>query len=462
MSWRFRQSFKIIPGLRLNLSRTGLSASIGGAPLTVNLGQGGLYGNVSIPGTGISFRRRLSGGSDTNPPPGSYEPQRSLDTDEFPSSPPSPPPTFDSTSPPVHEIRSASTELLTSESLKELKRLIQTAYEEHLEISRDFSKAKEENARATARFKSWDSGFLLKKVFKNSFTVRKAEAEISTARTCELEEQLRLTTISTEIELSREQAEPFFRMRDDFTALAECAAIWDVKTEQATDKLRERTIASRSISRERIRFSLGSCDLIQWEQEVPHLQNANGGDIFLYPGFILYRASKTAFSVIDFHDVRLTSVPAKFQEQEGVPSDSKVVGQTWAKMNKDGSRDKRFADNYQIPIALYGRLILKSGTGLWEEFQFSSPERLERFAKSWNAFVASFDHRISLVIEQEEPALPTVDPGVVESPKVVGAVIHFECNVCHQPIEVNVEASGQEFPCPGCGGKLVVPGISAL
>ena len=27
MSWRFRTSFKVMPGLRLNLSRTGLSAT---------------------------------------------------------------------------------------------------------------------------------------------------------------------------------------------------------------------------------------------------------------------------------------------------------------------------------------------------------------------------------------------------------------------------------------------------
>jgi hypothetical protein len=54
-------------------------------------------------------------------------------------------------------------------------------------------------------------------------------------------------------------------------------------------------------------------------------------------------------------------------EPDPVPKDSRVVGQTWAKANKDGSRDKRFADNYEIPIALYGSLVLKSDNGLWEE-----------------------------------------------------------------------------------------------
>ena len=59
MAWRFRHSFKVIPGVRLNLSKRGLSASIGGAPLTLNLGPRGVYGTASLPGTGISFRERL-------------------------------------------------------------------------------------------------------------------------------------------------------------------------------------------------------------------------------------------------------------------------------------------------------------------------------------------------------------------------------------------------------------------
>ena len=46
MSWRFRQSFKIIPGVRLNLSKSGLSASIGGAPFTVNVGPRGVFGTA--------------------------------------------------------------------------------------------------------------------------------------------------------------------------------------------------------------------------------------------------------------------------------------------------------------------------------------------------------------------------------------------------------------------------------
>ena len=292
---------------------------------------------------------------------------------------------------PVQEIHSASTELLTSESLQELKRLIQTAYEEHEDISRELAGARQEKAKASTRYLSWEKGFLFKRIFKNSFAKRKVDAETTSAKVQELEEQLRLTTVATHVEIAKEQAEPYFRMRDEFAALSECGAIWDTKSRQATNRFRERTIADERIARERAKFSLGGSDLIQWEQKVPHLQNVGGGDLFLYPGFILYRAAKHAFSVIDFHDVKLTSARYKFLEQESVPSDSQIVGRTWAKSNKDGSRDRRFANNYQIPLALYASLTLKSDSGLWEEFQFSNPERLARFLAAWDVFVSSFE-----------------------------------------------------------------------
>lgn len=67
MGWRFRRSFKVIPGVRLNLSKSGLSCSIGGAPFTANIGPRGVYGTVSLPGSGISYRKQLVG-SETHDP----------------------------------------------------------------------------------------------------------------------------------------------------------------------------------------------------------------------------------------------------------------------------------------------------------------------------------------------------------------------------------------------------------
>lgn len=54
MGFRFRKSVKVAPGVRLNLSKSGVSTSIGGKGATVNLSSKGTRTTVGVPGTGIS------------------------------------------------------------------------------------------------------------------------------------------------------------------------------------------------------------------------------------------------------------------------------------------------------------------------------------------------------------------------------------------------------------------------
>jgi hypothetical protein len=61
MGLRFRKSLRILPGLRFNLTRRGLSTTLGPPGATVNIGSSGMRGNVGLPGTGLSYSQRLSG-----------------------------------------------------------------------------------------------------------------------------------------------------------------------------------------------------------------------------------------------------------------------------------------------------------------------------------------------------------------------------------------------------------------
>lgn len=54
MALRIRKSFKIAPGIRLNVSKSGLSTSIGGKGTTVNLSKRGTKVTSSLTGTGLS------------------------------------------------------------------------------------------------------------------------------------------------------------------------------------------------------------------------------------------------------------------------------------------------------------------------------------------------------------------------------------------------------------------------
>jgi hypothetical protein len=386
MSWRFRKSFKVIPGVKLNLTARGLSATLGASPFSVNVGPRGVYRNISIPGTGIWDRQRIGGPS--SQPSGIQVP--SADEPGVPSIP-SAPPSFPVPPSPATEIHSTSTELLTSDSLEQLRRLLTDAYNERDELTREISSATSEANFATKRYQNWERGFLLKRLFKQSFATRKETAETAVAKLAELQEQLRLTTVVTDINVDREQAEPYYRMRDAFAALSECQRVWNVLAETVVDRVAERSSSDKAVTRTTVPFSLGSCDLMQSEQKVPHLPNRTGGDMYVYPGFILYRASKQAFALIDSRDVTLRYVSTQFTENDTVPSDSQIIGQTWAKCNKDGSPDRRFRDNYQIPVAHYGNLMFGTSDGLDVRYICSNARLAEEFVKAWTAFQMSFN-----------------------------------------------------------------------
>jgi hypothetical protein len=63
MALRFRKSVKILPGIKVNFGLKGASLSVGPRGASISIGKQGVYSNVSIPGTGISFREKLSNNS---------------------------------------------------------------------------------------------------------------------------------------------------------------------------------------------------------------------------------------------------------------------------------------------------------------------------------------------------------------------------------------------------------------
>ena len=66
MAFRFQRRIKIAPGLRLNISKSGVSVSAGPRGASLTAGTRGLFANAGLPGTGMSSRQRLLAGSDSH------------------------------------------------------------------------------------------------------------------------------------------------------------------------------------------------------------------------------------------------------------------------------------------------------------------------------------------------------------------------------------------------------------
>lgn len=68
MPLRFRKSPRIAPGIHLNISKTGLSTTLGPKGLKLNISRRGLRQTASIPGTGLSYTSNLTPKTRKPPP----------------------------------------------------------------------------------------------------------------------------------------------------------------------------------------------------------------------------------------------------------------------------------------------------------------------------------------------------------------------------------------------------------
>lgn len=56
MGWIFRKSVKVIPGVKANVSKSGVSVSVGTKGAHITRGKNGVTASVGIPGTGLYHR----------------------------------------------------------------------------------------------------------------------------------------------------------------------------------------------------------------------------------------------------------------------------------------------------------------------------------------------------------------------------------------------------------------------
>lgn len=71
MGFGFRKSFKLAPGLKVNLSKRGAGVSLGGKGLTHSIGASGRRTTVSASGTGLSYTTTHKGSRRTEQRSGS-------------------------------------------------------------------------------------------------------------------------------------------------------------------------------------------------------------------------------------------------------------------------------------------------------------------------------------------------------------------------------------------------------
>ncbi len=362
MGFRFQQRVRLFPGARLNFSRSGVSLTLGprGAGVTLG-GPGGPHANLGLPGSGLSWRGKIGGGG------------------EAPSSAPDPVPP---TSVLETEIASASPERLTSEGLVILRQWIIEAKSQRKELAHALAQAKRAAGWATfklslARFPlfRWMLG---KKIPALDLAASAARQEVANLQTA-----LEGSVVEADAELTPDALAAYEKLRTAFAGLCRAAVIWDLVAEQMVDRAATRSFADRSIRRKKVQFGKADLGLIKSKFAPLVLQNSNGGDFALYPGFLMILSGPSDFGLIDWRELTLRSSGVRFSEDEHIPPGAEVIGNTWRYVNKSGGPDRRFKDNPQIPVVSYGLLEFSSPSGLREEYMISSSAAAQAFGEAF-------------------------------------------------------------------------------
>jgi hypothetical protein len=355
MGLRFQRRMTLFPGVALNFSKSGVSVTLGRPGACVNIGGEGATATVGLPGSGLSYRHKL-GGSPQHTEPAFH--REDLEGEA---------------------IKSAPTESLTSKGLESLKTLILEVEARRVGLNASLNSTHDRldtAERGLARARHWLWGmFRRSRIPELEGEVQKWNNEIS-----EIQDLQAGAYIDLSIDMPPETAKLFQKATERFKALAKCEMIWDLTHAATTDKA-ERSAASTSYKRERVRFTThtpGPESLFSMDGEILELGNANGPALQVFPGFILIR-EEGSLSVVCLSELDLGFEESRFIEDEPVPSDATVIDHAWYKSNKDGSPDRRFKGNYQIPVVNYGELSLATKEGLNEVYMFSNPRLAYEF-----------------------------------------------------------------------------------
>src|SRR5699024_1012951 len=86
-------------------------------------------------------------------------------------------------------------------------------------------------------------------------------------------------------------------------------------------------------------------------------------NVFILPDRLIIKGKK-GWGAVDYSELHLGVGNVIFIESGGVPKDAQIVGHTWQYVNKNGTADKRFKNNRQLPKCNYGSIEFKTDTGL--------------------------------------------------------------------------------------------------
>ncbi|MBU7440262.1 DUF4236 domain-containing protein [Paraburkholderia fungorum] len=348
MGLSYRKSIKAGP-FRFNLSGSGVGVSVGVPGFRVGTGPRGNYVSLSAGG----FRYRASVPSSATPRALPLPPDNTAQALKFL-------PSGSNTVTPLAVIESAAAEQLSDSSADDLL---------------------DEIRRKNRMLPLWPWPLVVTTVFCGWVSADNELAPLATSALLLLLVAVAIWTVwlylwddarrSTVLfyDLSADVERVFSDVLDTFSDLDACRGKWRLTAKGRVLDGRYHAGAGSIVHRKPIGTGIGELGRVKCNLNVPFVKA--GPNVFYFCPDRVFVIGKSAVAAIPYSSLEMNALSTRFIESEPVPSDAQVVDHTWRFVNNNGTPDRRFKNNRQIPVTQYDELCLQSQSGVNEVLQLS-------------------------------------------------------------------------------------------
>ncbi len=359
MGFRYRKSINLGGGFRVNLSKSGIGYSWGtkGYRVTKKAG-GGVRKTYSIPGTGLSWSEDSGKSKKHRMTPNNQYSQQHLTASQ----------------PVIYEAANINTKELVSEQTQEFI----AAINKYCQI------------RGVLKWGAIITGvimfstppvMLLFIIFLAGLIYHANASKIHVEYECDEYGTRRIQML--------DQA---------MSELINNKSVWQIITKVANASVKTNAGASSSVNRKSVKFIKKKPYFLKTDATCYNIKLQND-NIFILPDRIMVKGKK-GWGAIEYAELDITVASQIFIEDGVVPKDAEIIGYTWQYVNKNGSPDKRYKNNRQLPKCNYGALSVVSGNALNILLHISSINHAKSFLSIVNKMIAEADQVKKLAAEE--------------------------------------------------------------
>jgi hypothetical protein len=192
----------------------------------------------------------------------------------------------------------------------------------------------------------------------------------------------KIGVVSLEYSFEDGKADEYDHRTEAWMTLAECQKVWQIVQEATVTNRKVNAGAGRNVNRIPLKIEKKAPFYLHSNVEIIMMKLKKETLLLLPDKVFVIRKGKVG--VINYADINIDATETLFIESEPVPKDAQIVDHTWQYVNKNGTPDKRFKNNRQLPVCQYGKLSITSTSGLNVELHCSNRQKAFDYAKRVN------------------------------------------------------------------------------